>query len=65
MRNAYTSRSVHFPLTRAALCLDCDACFELEAGPCPACGGEIWMPLARFLERRPSATHLTALLPAA
>ena len=62
MRNAYTTGSVHFPLTRAALCLDCEACFELETGPCPACGGEIWVPLARFLGSRPPANHPTAAL---
>jgi hypothetical protein len=57
--------AVHFPLNRAALCLDCDVCFELEAGRgCPACGGDTWIPLARFLERQ-SMPGRTAIRPAA
>lgn len=46
--------SVHVPLKKLALCLDCDVCFELALGTCPACGGETWAPLARFLERMAS-----------
>ncbi len=58
--------AVHFPLNRAALCLDCDVCFELEAGRgCPACGGETWMTLARFLERPSIPGAHAAILPAA
>jgi hypothetical protein len=41
---------MHFLLRRAALCLDCESCFELGRDDCPACGGDTWVPLARFLE---------------
>jgi hypothetical protein len=41
--------SVHFPLARLALCLDCEACFEIGAEQCPACGSETWSPLSRFI----------------
>jgi hypothetical protein len=41
---------MHFLLRRAALCLDCESCFELGRDHCPACGGDTWVPLARFLE---------------
>lgn len=40
------------PLARLALCLDCEACFEVGPGPCPACGSATWTPLARFFDRR-------------
>lgn len=43
----------HLPLARLALCLDCEACFEIGPSSCPACGSETWCPLARFLELRP------------
>jgi len=32
------------------LCVDCEVCFEIGATTCPACGSNIWVPLARFLE---------------
>jgi hypothetical protein len=35
---------------RLGLCLDCEDCFEIGAEACPACGGETWVPVARFLE---------------
>jgi hypothetical protein len=41
---------LHFPLLRLALCLDCDSCFELGPGTCPACGSETLAPLARFFQ---------------
>jgi hypothetical protein len=41
---------VHLPLKKLALCLDCDECFELGYGNCPACGSGTWSPLARFLD---------------
>jgi len=44
------TRSVHWPLRRLALCLDCDACFELGPNRCPACSSETWTTLSRFLE---------------
>ncbi len=37
---------IHLPLAKLALCVDCDACFEIGAA-CPACGSETWMPLGR------------------
>ncbi len=44
------TRSVHWPLRRLALCLDCDECFELGPNCCPACSSETWTTLSRFLE---------------
>lgn len=44
------SPSVHLPLKRLALCLDCDECFEIGYASCPACGSETWTSLGRFLE---------------
>jgi hypothetical protein len=43
---------VHLPLRRVALCLDCDECFEIAFGMCPACGSGTWTALGRFLEGR-------------
>jgi hypothetical protein len=43
-------RGVYVPLRRLALCLDCENCFELTYGSCPACGSDTWSSLARFLE---------------
>jgi len=40
----------HLPLRKLALCLDCDACFEVGAPTCPACGSRTWSPLARFID---------------
>src|SRR5207245_11506963 len=34
-----TALSLHLPLRRLALCLDCEACFGIGAPSCPACGG--------------------------
>ena len=41
---------VHVPLRRLMLCVDCEVCFEIGGTTCPACGSNIWVPLARFLE---------------
>jgi hypothetical protein len=41
---------IHVPLMRLGLCLDCEDCFEIGLDACPACGGETWIPVARFLE---------------
>jgi hypothetical protein len=51
--------SVHLPLMRLGMCLDCEACFEIGVAACPACGSKTWMPLARFLEtaRRRRMVH--------
>ena len=50
-----TQTRFHVPLVRVVLCLDCEACFELGAEECPACGSGIWTPLVRFLETRAAA----------
>ncbi len=42
--------SVHIPLRRLALCLDCDECFELGSQHCPVCGSGTWSPVARFID---------------
>jgi hypothetical protein len=47
-----TVRTSHLPLGRIALCLDCDACFEIGTNPCPACGSRTWASVARFLYGR-------------
>jgi hypothetical protein len=50
LRDVRTVRpSVHVPLNRLALCLDCEECFELGLDACPACSSETWVPLARFV----------------
>ncbi|HEY3066751.1 MAG TPA: hypothetical protein VGL09_13225 [Methylomirabilota bacterium] len=46
----YLAATIHLPLRRVALCLDCDECFEIGADRCPACGSGTWTALARFLE---------------
>ena len=43
------SPSVHVPLTRLALCLDCEECFEVGLDACPACSSATWVTLARFV----------------
>jgi hypothetical protein len=40
---------IYFPLSRLALCADCEACFEIGLDACPACGGETWSPLSRLI----------------
>jgi len=49
----------HLPLRLLALCLDCDECFEIGNGCCPACGSSTWAPLSRFLERRSSPVQIS------
>jgi hypothetical protein len=54
MRSAVTHPRVladgsHVPLSKLALCLDCDECFELGREACPACGSSTWAPAGRFL----------------
>jgi hypothetical protein len=41
--------TVHTPLARTALCLDCEACFEIGSETCPACGSRTWASVGRFL----------------
>jgi len=48
-----TPLSLHLPLRRMALCLDCEACFEIGLSSCPACGGDTWVLLAKFLDQGP------------
>jgi hypothetical protein len=48
-----TAPALHLPLRRVALCLDCEACYEIGAPACSACGGDTWAPLAKFLEQGP------------
>jgi hypothetical protein len=47
------SLALHLPLRRLALCLDCEACFDIGTPSGPACSGDTWIPLARFLDQRP------------
>jgi len=47
-----TGNTLHLPLGRLALCLDCETCFEVGLDACPACGGRMWASVARFLDRR-------------
>ena len=50
LRNVRMVRpSLHVPLGRLALCLDCEECFELGVDACPACSSQTWVPLARFV----------------
>ena len=41
--------ALHLPLARLALCLDCEATFEIGPDSCPACASRTWAPVARFL----------------
>lgn len=45
--------ALHRPLRRLALCLDCEACFDIGAPSCPACSADTWIPLAGFFDQRP------------
>jgi hypothetical protein len=47
-----TGNTLHLPLGRLALCLDCETCFEVGLDACPACGSRMWASVARFLDRR-------------
>lgn len=52
-RTRSTALALHVPLRRLALCLDCEACFDIGAPSCPACSADTWIPLAGFLDQRP------------
>jgi hypothetical protein len=39
-------------LSRALLCLDCEAVYEMGTGPCPACGSGAGWSLGRLLMRQ-------------
>jgi rRNA maturation endonuclease Nob1 len=47
-----TARTLHLPLYRMALCLDCETCFEIGRDRCPACGSGTWASVGRFLYER-------------
>jgi len=47
-RSRMLAAGTHLPLQKLALCLDCEACFELGYATCPACSSRTWSPLARF-----------------
>jgi hypothetical protein len=40
------------PLRRLALCVDCEACFDIALPSCPGCGGDSWVLLTKFLDQR-------------
>jgi hypothetical protein len=40
---------MYFPLSRLALCADCEVCFEMGVNACPACGGHTWSALSRLI----------------
>lgn len=46
--------SIWMPLSRAAMCLDCESVFDLGEGQCPACGSEHFVLLTRWLTERAS-----------
>jgi hypothetical protein len=48
-RAQLTTPRVYVPLSRLALCVDCEVCFEIGPEQCPACGSETWSPLSRFI----------------
>jgi hypothetical protein len=52
-RTRSAALALHLPLRRLALCLDCEACFDIGAPSCPACSADTWIPLAGFLDPRP------------
>ena len=53
IRHTRSTALSHLPLRRLALCLDCEACFEIGASSCPACGGDTWVLLSKFLDQGP------------
>jgi len=54
-RTRSAALALHLPLRRLALCVDCEACFDIGAPSCPACSANTWIPLAGFLDQRPLA----------
>jgi hypothetical protein len=53
IRHTRSTALAHLPLRRLALCLDCEACFEIGTSSCPACGGDTWVLLVKFLDQGP------------
>jgi len=47
-RSRMLAAGTHLPFQKLALCLDCEACFDLGYATCPACSSRTWSPLARF-----------------
>jgi hypothetical protein len=48
-RAQLTTPRLHIPLSRLALCVDCEVTFEIGPEQCPACGSETWSALSRFI----------------
>jgi hypothetical protein len=48
-RAQLTTPRLYTPLTRLALCVDCEVCFEIGPDQCPACGSDTWSPMSRFI----------------
>ena len=55
MNDGAAVTTLHVPLARVALCLDCEACFAIGSDACPACGSRAWASIARFLHGRTNA----------
>jgi hypothetical protein len=53
IRHTRSTALSHLPLRRLALCLDCEACFEIGSSSCLACGGDTWVLLSKFLDQGP------------
>ena len=53
---------MHLSLRHLVLCLDCNECFGIGHEKCPACGGETWMSLSRFLEQASQPEKLRQLI---
>jgi hypothetical protein len=52
---------LYVPLSRLALCADCEVCFEIGVDACPACGGETWSSLPRLLGNSAEAAVVRAV----
>lgn len=46
-----TYQALHFPLNRAAICLDCSELTEVGETVCPACSGGSLFTLSAWLDR--------------
>jgi hypothetical protein len=53
LHNVLRLDGTYLPLRRVGLCLDCEACFEIGTSSCPACSGDTWVVLAKFLNAGP------------
>ena len=52
---------LYIPLSRLALCADCEVCFEIGFEACPACGGETWSSLGRLMGNGAEAAVVRAV----